>query len=504
MKKRLFAFVLLTVLVLSVFASKPRALYALNSDFDVNVDRQDIDGLDGYKFKITIKSKVDLNGTVALKLDDISYYYNNTNSGLKVGDKLSGSRIEKKVTLTAGNENVIEISLPSCAPDLLTYGKLVICDDNNKIEYIENLGVLSIKGSYFNSDSYSYYNYSNNNSSFSSMLESYSSNFRYSQYAFEKGPAISVGLIIGMIVVYLIIIGPVLLLVLKSIDKREKCWVIIPVISVLAVLGVGGYSRLTAVKKTVVSSVKITDTDVDTSCSFIGMYSPNTKANIFELSEDHFSASPSSYDENRLYDNGENIVQYSTGPIKLISKASESFEMEFFSAYSNKNVSGAFSSKFNNGNVTVINGTDKDYEYLVCVSGDDVWLIEDVKQSEEITLSSNSNDRIGYYPGSSYGYSNGYYVQFENMIQEAVSVDDFRKSAQINCLRDAVEVLSSNYGAGDLTCFVIGCNYSDGMLSGKCDEKSVELVYTVVGVDSSNNNSDVDYDYYDYDYNYGW
>ena len=40
------------------------------------------------------------------------------------------------------------------------------------------------------------------------------------------------------------------------------------------------------------------------------------------------------------------------------------------------------------------------------------------------------------------------------MIQEAVSVDDFRKSAQINCLRDAVEVLSSNYGAGDLTCFV--------------------------------------------------
>ena len=177
--------------------------------------------------------------------------------------------------------------------------------------------------------------------------------------------------------------------------------------------------------------------------------------------------------------------------------------MEFFSAYSNKNVSGAFSSKFNNGNVTVINGTDKDYEYLVCVSGDDVWLIEDVKQSEEITLSPNSNDRIGYYPGSSYGYSNGYYVQFENMIQEAVSVDDFRKSAQINCLRDAVEVLSSNYGAGDLTCFVIGCNYSDGMLSGKCDEKSVELVYTVVGVDS--NNSGVDYDYYDYyDYNYGW
>ena len=288
MKKRLFAFVLLTVLVLSVFASKPRALYALNSDFDVNVDRQDIDGLDGYKFKITIKSKVDLNGTVALIIDDSNYYYNNANLGLKVGDKLSGSRIEKKVTLTAGNENVIEISLPNCASDLFTYGKLVICDDNHKIEYIENLDILSIKGSYFNSDSYSYYNYSNNNNSFSSILQSYSSNFRHSQYAFEKGPAINVGLIIGMIVVYLIIIGPVLLLVLKSIDKREKCWVIIPVISLLAVLGVGGYSRLTAVKNTVVSSVKITDTDVDTSCSLIGMYSPNTKANIFELSEDHF------------------------------------------------------------------------------------------------------------------------------------------------------------------------------------------------------------------------
>jgi hypothetical protein len=133
MKKRLFAFVLLTVLVLTVFASKPRALYALNSDFDVNVDRQDIDGWDGYKFKITIKSKVDLNGTVALIIDDSNYYYN-TNSGLKVGDKLSGSRIEKKVTLTAGNENVIEISLPSCSQDLFTYGKLVICDDNHKIE----------------------------------------------------------------------------------------------------------------------------------------------------------------------------------------------------------------------------------------------------------------------------------------------------------------------------------------------------------------------------------
>jgi len=502
MKKRLFAFVLLTVLVLSVFASKPRALYALNSDFDVNVDRQDIDDLDGYKFKITIKSKVDLNGTVALKIDDGSYYYINTNSALKVGDKLSGSRIEKKVTLTAGNENVIEISLPNCASDLLTYGKLVICDDNHKIEYIESLDILSIKGSYFNSDSFSYFNNSNNYNSFSSILQSYSSDFRYSQFAFEKGPAINVGLIIGMIVGYLIIIGPVLLLVLKKIDKREKCWVIIPAISVLAVLGVGGYSRLTAVKNTVVSSVKITDTDVDTSSSLIGMYSPNTKANIFELSEDYFSASPSSYDKNRVYDDGENIVQYSTGPIKLISKASESFEMEYFSAYSNKNVSGAFSTKSNNGNVTVKNGTDKDYEYLVCVSGDDAWLIEDVKQSEEITLSSNSNDRMVYYPGSN-GYSNGYYVQFENMIQEAVSVDDFRKSAQINCLKDAVEVLHSYYGAGDLTCFVIGCNYSDGMLSGKCDEKSVELVYTVVSVDS--NNSDVDYDYYDYyDYNYSW
>ena len=39
MKKRLFAFVLLTVLVLSVFASKPRALYALNSDFECGQTR---------------------------------------------------------------------------------------------------------------------------------------------------------------------------------------------------------------------------------------------------------------------------------------------------------------------------------------------------------------------------------------------------------------------------------------------------------------------------------
>ncbi len=70
---------------------------------------------------------------------------------------------------------------------------------------------------------------------------------RYYHYSsMSNFPPLGMGtvkLLLGLLAVYIFIVGPVLYLVLKKLDKREKGWIAIPALAAVFVAAVFAVSR---------------------------------------------------------------------------------------------------------------------------------------------------------------------------------------------------------------------------------------------------------------------
>lgn len=91
----------------------------------------------------------------------------------------------------------------------------------------------------------------------------------------------------GVFFVYVICIGPVMYLILKAKDRREKMWIVMPVIAVVFTVVIYGTSMLYRIHKPFIDAVSFVEFNQGTitNRTFMTIQSPKTKAYTIDLSE---------------------------------------------------------------------------------------------------------------------------------------------------------------------------------------------------------------------------
>jgi len=103
---------------------------------------------------------------------------------------------------------------------------------------------------------------------------------------FQGQGSVNVVLLSIIICLYVVIVGPVLYLILKKINKREKMWVIIPAISVFTVLLVYIISRTFGISERGLYSVRVLADSNSKEQTFIYGYNSKSKEWGFDLSDE--------------------------------------------------------------------------------------------------------------------------------------------------------------------------------------------------------------------------
>ena len=198
----------------------------------------------------------------------------------------------------------------------------------------------------------------------------------------------------AIVVIYVILVGPVLYLVLKKYDKREKIWYAVPAMSVVFVLIVFLASRGFAIKNRMFETIRVARADgTGMEADYIFGFSSSQKPWTLNLDEDTESAGPIS-----LTDSYNNVDQYqcltSRNPkgMQISYRPNNVFESAFFkSTQSNPDEYGelSFELEMKRSGITgtIDNDTDFDFDYVLVVCDGYYQIIPDVESGDRYTLS---------------------------------------------------------------------------------------------------------------------
>ena len=335
---------------------------------------------------------------------------------------------------------------------------------------------------------------------------------------------LTLGIVLG---VYAILVGIVIYLILKKMEKRDLIWGLIPITAIVFTVMIYFLGSKTKIKDVIVNSTNIISVDEDGRGqinSYIGIASKN-KGNIKiekeedlkmqYMSDDYYYYGDTDYNAKTLrvkttYTNDNSYFTVANNNVAEVNK----FKISGKEIVMPK-VENTLSIKDGKLEGTIKNNLDSDIKKLVIVSGKTVWDLGQVNKGEEISIADLDNNASSGLLGYANSLSNEYYEsrwndqidskdpKFKN-IQRYTSLltllgdtDYLGTTTKIIAITDlpvdySLNLESKSISNYNLTAVIQEANIDFKDESGNISFPEGYFSYTVSELDNR-----VDYDYYD-------
>lgn len=335
---------------------------------------------------------------------------------------------------------------------------------------------------------------------------------------------LTLGIVLG---VYAILVGIVIYLILKKMEKRDLIWGLIPITAIVFTVMIYFLGSKTKIKDVIVNSTNIISVDEDGRGqinSYIGIASKN-KGNIKiekeedlkmqYISDDYYYYGEKNYNGKTLrvkttYTNDNSYFTVANNNVAEVNK----FKISGKEIVMPK-VENTLSIKDGKLEGTIKNNLDSDIKKLVIVSGKTVWDLGQVNKGEEISIADLDNNASSGLLGYANSLSNEYYEsrwndqidskdpKFKN-IQRYVSLFNLLEyegyleaTTKIIAITDLpvdynLDLESKSISNYNLTAVIQEANIDFKDESGNISFPEGYFSYTVSELDNR-----VDYDYYD-------
>lgn len=273
-------------------------------------------------------------------------------------------------------------------------------DEDIRDEEVENLYRNAMDNSSNSSNSGNYYH--NLNSYDVESVQAY----------MEKPARTGAGLLAFLIIIYVALVGPVIYLILKAINKREKIWIAIPALSVLFVLFVFLISIGVRVRGVTMNSVTAIEVNGDMKETYVFGYAPDPEKWSVDTKETYvFGDIVSDYS----YKNENSVnaaIKQKSDKDQLTFYPDNAFDTGCFVLNSNSDFSGDFEFDLEDdsydpsGTVTGIqdglvkNNTGVDFDYVMMISQAGMQVEEDVQNGDTIMVDISGSGYSSYYSAS--------------------------------------------------------------------------------------------------------
>ena len=252
----------------------------------------------------------------------------------------------------------------------------------------------------------------------------------------EKPAKTASGAISFLIVIYIVFVGPIIYLILKSMKKREIIWYVIPAIAI-AFVGIMFLVGITVrIKKATLKSVTIEHMSTGNKEAYLFGYSPKNESWGYTVKEgfitggvigDYSTSGSSELGSIKKTGNSLELTNLPKGAFeltgfKLIGKNASSGSIDFSS--NSEDFSIPDFNIFSNGTLTNDTGYDLDYILIVMTDNNKYQLIEDIKNGDSVNINLDSS-------GSSYSY---YGIQNKIIDPVYQKQKDYEKAAELSAL----------------------------------------------------------------------
>lgn len=315
---------------------------------------------------------------------------------------------------------------------------------------------------------------------------SYSSGYNYNHVSsydienvqgyMEKPAQTGAGILAFLIIIYVALVGPIIYLVLKAVNKREKIWIAIPALSLVFVLFVFLISLGVRVRGVTLNSVTAIDVNSDMTKTYVFGYAPDPeKWSVDTVDPFVFGDIVSDYS----YKNGNAVnaaFKQKFDLDQLTYYPDNAFDTGCFVLSANSDFSGDFDldledeeyDSFNSvtgiKGGTVKNNTGVDFDYVLMISQAGTQIEENVKAGDDIRVNIKSGNYSSYYSSS-------------NLLQDCASKPydnkDYDKAGAIS----AMALVATSQDLSNQSFIVVGVRKSKSVTQEK--EKAWECYYKV-------------------------
>lgn len=231
----------------------------------------------------------------------------------------------------------------------------------------------------------------------------------------EKPAKMGRGALVAIFLIYIVLVGPVIYLILKAMNKREKIWVVIPALSLLFMGFVFLLSLSVKVKGLTLKSVSLVDLENNTEKAYIFGYQPDPKEWTVKTKDDKYLSGTSlCYSYNRTEESVSGAFKKS-GNLYMTAYPASTFDMETFlvnkipeGKYGKFDVNAGIKEGSNlnglsddqawtsalNGKIT--NNTGVDFDYVLFNVSGTYQIVEGLKNGESFDIDLSSGQYSNY------------------------------------------------------------------------------------------------------------
>lgn len=239
----------------------------------------------------------------------------------------------------------------------------------------------------------------------------------YLQHLADSFPFVELSgvyIIFGVVVLYLILIGPVLYFVLKKKDKREIGWIVIPIIAVVFTVVIFGFSQNSFYKNSMInfiSAIEIKPNSQIGTAQILGALKTPEKGNVtFSMGKEanlDFFTDQNYYNRNRQKEKLlSKILEQSQDKIEITYFGNESWKSNYVYTSSFKTdlegtIDTNITMKEKSFIGTITNNTKKDFYDAVILIAGQAQKYDSLKAGQTLDIKLEISDEIAYSAGNS-------------------------------------------------------------------------------------------------------
>lgn len=228
----------------------------------------------------------------------------------------------------------------------------------------------------------------------------------------EKPAKTGSGILAFLIIIYVALVGPVIYLILKALNKREIIWIAIPALSAVFVLLIFLISLGVRIRGVSLDSVTAINVDAPTKKSYIFGYAPEPDKWSIETKEPFTCGELCSlytyHDESKV----DATMKQKTDSTVLTFFPSKAFDTNCFVLYSDSNISGGFDFEVDLTDYstysgvtgvsegTFTNNSGIDFDYMLFLSPNGSQFEESVENGDVVSVDV-TNNNSSYYSSNS-------------------------------------------------------------------------------------------------------
>lgn len=297
--------------------------------------------------------------------------------------------------------------------------------------------------------------------------------YGYTEYM-DKPITGNVSFVVPIILIYIFLVGPGLYMILKKIDKREKCWIVIPGLALLFTIIIFLFSLSVAVTNMNMKTISIRKAGSSNVVSYVTGYSPKTDRWEIGFDEKYYTADNGG---GYYYGDGKTIVSNSASGVTISYEPSGAFDDTAFCVFGKDDKVGDFEIQNIGTNTIAVTGnltnnTGMDLDYVMVLYDGCYTIVKDVKNGEGVDI----GKRMLFGDNNASSSNN----ILKNKVRDMYTNKEYDESAELAALGIVYVAAVANPGK-DFSShpIVLGIKKSDNIISMKNgEESSYTCIYT--------------------------